>query len=204
MLKSKYIKYIFFIISFLYISCKAQYSLQNYDYGKNLPVGSYCADTFNDFINYEGTWKYTENNKEFSITLQKRTNVYVSLKQIYTDFLVGEYIYKENNVELINTTSNLSSTVLYGNNISGHSFIIDNDYFPVCDDCIPNERRVQLYFSEPSRPHVHAEIVLRYKIENGVQVIKAFLYETLSIRVEGDGLPEHLTVPTGEYILVKE
>ena len=174
---------------FLSISCKAQYSLQDYDDANDLPSGAYCADSFNDFNNYEGTWKSVVNNKEFSIILQKRAHVYYDFEDIYTDFLVGEYIYKENNVEIINTTSNLNTTVSLGNNITGNLFIQDNNDFPVCIGCLPNERRVQLYFKDPTRTHVHAKIVLRHKVENGIQKIKATLYETLSITEEGDNLP---------------
>tara|TARA_R110000823_G_scaffold51179_5_gene127802 strand:+ start:1473 stop:2093 length:621 start_codon:yes stop_codon:yes gene_type:complete len=202
--KFKKMKIYIYILVLLSISCKAQYSLQNYDSANDLPSGSYCADTFNDFNNYEGTWKSVVGNKEFTIILQKRTHIYYDFEDIYTDFLVGEYKYKENNVEIINTTSNLNTTISLGNNITGNLFIQDNNDFPICDDCIPNERRVQLFFTDPTRTHVHALIVLRYKVENGVQVIKATLYETLSITVEGDNLPEHITVPVGVYTLIKQ
>ncbi|MFC4739798.1 DUF6705 family protein [Flavobacterium ponti] len=196
-------KYIY-IIMLISVSCKAQYSLQNHDSAGDLPSGSYCADIFNDFNNYVGTWKAVQGNKELTFVLIKKTYVYYPFKDIYTDFLTGEYIYKEGNQTLIDTTPNFTSTDVRGNNINGNLFIKDNDYFPICDDCFPNERRIHLYFKDPTRTHVHAEIVLRHKVVNGVQLIKATLYETLSITEEGDNLPEHITVPVGEYTLIKQ
>lgn len=98
-------KIVLILVVLLTISCKAQYSLQEYD--NDLPSGSYCADTFNDFNNYEGTWKALQGNKEFTIILNKKTHVYYPFEDIYTDFLTGEYLYKNGSQILIDTRINL-------------------------------------------------------------------------------------------------
>jgi len=85
MLKSKYIKYIFFIISFLYISCKAQtVPLNNTD----TPNGAYEKDLNNILPFWEGTWEGINDNKEYTFQFVKFTH------QLRTT-LSGEYRYTD-------------------------------------------------------------------------------------------------------------
>jgi len=200
-------KKIFLLLIFTVVACKAQtstvYSLQNYDFGSNLPNGAYVKDTYNDFNKFEGTWKYQIANQVFILKLRKKVRFYDNMDNIYIDLLAGEYQYFLNNIEVINTLANLSNdSDVYSNNISGHSFI-PNANFPSCGDCNPTERRVKLSFSDPDRPWVMAYIVLRYLNSNGVEKIDATIYYTSTV-VPDDGTPTTLRVPVGNFVFVKQ
>jgi len=79
----------------------------------------YLKDINNLYANYVGTWKWQDGNREFILTLIKQTKFHFNEgnDDYYEDRIVGYYIYKENNVELINTTNdNLNED--YGLNVN--------------------------------------------------------------------------------------
>lgn len=102
---------------FFTISCKAQTNVINItERCNNNPLNRtdgelYLKDINNLYANYVGTWKWQEGNREFILTLIKQTKFHYNEgnDDFYRDRIVGYYIYKENNVELINTsTDNLN------------------------------------------------------------------------------------------------
>jgi len=200
-------KKIFLLLLFTVVACKSQttsYSLQNYDYGHNLPANSYVKDTYGDFNKFEGTWKHESNNQKFIIKLEKKTYILDEVKKFYVDLLAGEYQYLLNNVEIINTIPNLLiSSSAYSNNIRGNIFLRNSNY-PSCLDCNPNERRVELNFYDPgSYPLTSGYIVLRYINENGIEKIQATIYYSIPLVHDGETfVPPR--VPKGTYVFVKQ
>ncbi len=99
------------IVLFLTISsCKAQSNVINItDWCNNQTSetnGSlYLKDINNLYAPYIGTWKWTQSNREFTLTLIKQTKFHYNEgnDNFYRDRIVGYYVYKENGVELINT-----------------------------------------------------------------------------------------------------
>jgi hypothetical protein len=100
-------------------SCKAQTNTiniteqcnGNYPYISSHDGELYLKDINNLYANYIGTWKWQEGNREFILTLIKQTKFHYNEgnDDFYRDRIVGYYVYKENNVELINTsTDNLN------------------------------------------------------------------------------------------------
>jgi hypothetical protein len=158
-------------------------------------------DITNELNKFEGVWKYTNDGVEFSLFLNKRVHYLIAEDNIYIDMLVGEYIYKVDGIEVLNTTTNSNNPDFFGNNIAGISFI-NKGYFPVCEKCISGERRLTLHFKDPTVDNIFAEINLRHVVENGVEKLEAVLYETVGITEEGD--PEHIKVPSGNYIFIKQ
>jgi hypothetical protein len=103
---------------FFVMNCKAQSNIVNItdceSYSNILKRDGqlYIKDIDNLYNNYIGTWKWTSSNKEFTITLIKQTmfHDHFGSDNYYKDRMVGYYIYKENGVEIINTTNdNLSA-----------------------------------------------------------------------------------------------
>jgi len=199
-------KNLLFILSLFSLSCKAQnpiYSLQSYQPASELPSGSYIKDTYNDFNNFEGTWKYENSNQTLILVFQKKVMYYDSFWSVYKDLLIGEYQYIDNTYN-INTTDNINVILNdpYEHNLSASRFI-RNSSFPSCSDCTENDRRVKLAFTDPGRPWVQAYIVLRYINQSGTEYLHATIFESSTV-VEGDDIPGELRVPIGTYLLVKQ
>lgn len=109
----------FLIILFsITLSCKAQqiYSLRPVEI--NLPENSYEKDTNNELPDYQGTWKGTWNNKTILITFKKITNKYDNDLKYYRDYLIGKFIVKDNNGNILfdNTTLEDNNTKIQGVN----------------------------------------------------------------------------------------
>ena len=86
-----------FILLFIsVIACKAQspiIDIENYKF-RNSKENAYYKDTNNFFNDFEGTWIATKGNKTLKIVLLKKIKSYTG--KIYTDYVSGEYEYKEN------------------------------------------------------------------------------------------------------------
>ena len=94
----------------------------------------YLKDISDVYAPYIGTWKWTEGNKEMTLTLIKQTKYHINTygnDNYYTDRLVRFYIYKENGIVLINTTNddlnkdyglNVSFNILCDSTINSSSF----------------------------------------------------------------------------------
>lgn len=73
----------------------------------NRDDGSLYLKDINDLmIPFIGTWKWTDGNREFILTLIKQTqHHYNSPFDYYKDRIVGYYIYKENGIIIADTSS---------------------------------------------------------------------------------------------------
>ncbi len=166
--------------------------------------GTYYKDTNNVYNQFEGEWLWQSGNNSLRIILQKKEQVYHQVKEwYYEDMLVGEYQYIENGVEKINTLANINSQ---HNNIS-NSDILTTPFFMGCDDCLPNERRVYVSFSDPLAD-LSGFIVFKKMVVNGQQALRmTFRYRGKLIQ-EGQ-MPPPPTIPPGDtpdwdYILIKQ
>lgn len=187
-----------------------------YTYSQNPPIvpieewdgrgvsGTYYKDTNNVYNQFEGEWLWQSGNNSLRIILQKKEQVYHQVKEwYYEDMLVGEYQYIENGVEKINTLANINSQ---HNNIS-NSDILTTPFFMGCDDCLPNERRVYVSFSDPLAD-LSGFIVFKKMVVNGQQALRmTFRYRGKLIQ-EGQ-MPPPPTIPPGDtpdwdYILIKQ
>ncbi len=109
----QYILVVLLFSVFFTISCKAQTNVINItERCNNTPLNRtggelYLKDINNLYANYIGTWKWQEGNREFIIILIKQTKYHYNqrINNYFEDRIVGYYIYKENNIELINTSN---------------------------------------------------------------------------------------------------
>ncbi|HLA54760.1 MAG TPA: DUF6705 family protein [Flavobacterium sp.] len=199
------------IFLFLAIGCKSQSPelpiYNNHEFGD--VHEAYYKDVNNELNPFEGTWEFDNSGTVFRIVLQKKMQFYNAFSHIYEDLLIGEYYYKENNVEKVNTLSLITSppSDLYKHNIVGN-FILGKYTRPQCSDCSESERRISLSFSDPTRivKGLNGEIELRRMDEGNVQKIKLILTKTGNIIITNGITPEYssFNVSFGEYLLTKQ
>ena len=123
--KTIYPQYILLVLIsvFFTISCKAQTNVINItERCNNTPLNRtdgelYLKDINNLYANYIGTWKWQEGNRELILTLIKQTKYHNNVGNVdyYEDRIVGYYIYRENGIEIINTTND--NLLLFSPNI---------------------------------------------------------------------------------------
>lgn len=214
-------KNIIIILSvFLSFSCKSQI-IDRYEssISKGEVNGAYYKDINNFRDQFEGTWVYSEGTTQLTIMIQKRDNLtnFDGLRTYNEDILVGEYRYVENGTEKINTLANINTN--YGNdfydnlkhNLFGDMYLRRSTSYPTCNECAPNEKRMEFSYSEPNydgKGVANGHVVVRKFVENGVHKIKIWFYTTNQIeRRDENGnpiTPAPFKIPFGEYVLTKQ
>lgn len=186
------------------IACKAQTVPLNSNYWE-YPQGTYIKDTFNEMDKFVGTWQYNNGTDILTIVLQKKIHVYDG--EYYFDMLIGEYQYTNNGIEIVNTLSLLNnSNYPINEHYIGGEYIINNDSYPPCINCINNEKRFKLGFGDPERNYLSLSLVLRYLTPNIGEPIKM----TATLISNGGGIipeensPTNPRVPYGEYLMIKQ
>ena len=162
----------------------------------------YLKDTYNDFDNFIGTWKYENGNTSFKIVLEKRIKFQLSNDEYYEDLLVGRYQYIENGIEKANTLNNFPSNA-YDYKILGNS-IIYKTAPPVCDDCFLMERRIRLGVYHPTEEGTYGWLYLRYKNDNGVKKLTTIFKEASDFLGSTSPIPIYMDIPNGEYEMIKQ
>lgn len=166
--------------------------------------GAYYKDVNNLLNQFEGTYVFQNNNTNLKIVLEKRENQNNGLYS--EDLIVGGYQYSYNNQILINTLLNLSSNSpynydykIYGNNI------LNNNHFPICQECVINEKRLRLSFSDPIRK-IYGNLIIRKVNINGQNAIKIKLYGANNkyYVANTNPLADDFIIPSGEYILIQQ
>lgn len=210
-------KSIIFILTsvFISINCKAQ-TIERYglDYGEI--SGAYYKDMTGFHNQYVGTWLYTNGNTSLKLIFQTRNHIAYNTSRIsyYEDVLVGEYQYIVNGVEKVNTLSNLNnqSNGMYDYNLLSISCIFFPNTYPQCNECLPNEKRLEMELNEPSRRTIDGlfnSFVLRAFTENGIQKLKVWFVDESrpNLIFDADGnltMITGFTIPYGEYTLIKQ
>lgn len=196
-------KKIIIISLFLSFACKAQtpeYSLRDNTPVSKMPNNSYEKDIYNDFNKFVGTWSYTNGNKVFSITFQKRTLFFDNLDNIYKDLLIAEYTYSENGLTIVNTLSNLNNPDPYECNII-YRFFSSCNAFPLNSDCISTDTRLQFTFSQPDRLHIDGYMMANYREELGEETLDIYIWQAISFIPDNSNLPTSFTVPIAEHMI---
>ena len=203
----KTISILFLILTF--IGCKAQTApvIKSLDdlYSDNL-TNVYYQDTRDEMSKFAGTWTFSGNNTSLIIKLQKK-EMYCE-NSLCEDLIVGEYQYILNGAEIVNTLSNLTSSLVDGrnHNIAGQHIIPNPTLYVLCDDCQPDERRFLLDFTDPERSYLSLSIVLRY-LPTGVGQparITATLISNGGVIIPTENAPTSPRLPYGEYLLIKQ
>ncbi|WP_333693164.1 DUF6705 family protein [Flavobacterium sp.] len=184
-------------------------------YHRDIDVqGAYYKDLQQDFNRFVGEWKYEQGSTQLIVRIQKKEMQFIDYGYIsvYEDFIVAEYRYIENGIEKINTLSNLliNHSTPFKYNIVANIIIKPVPNNPgVCPNCGPNDVMVKGPFSDPERDifGYEPEVVLRHKIENGIEKI------FLTMTIFGFKLPyadgtvspyDFYNLPAGFYELIKQ
>lgn len=192
------------LIVLLTISCKAQNIVPLDSKRHKTPDNSYFKDLNNELDKFVGTWKFSSNDTIFTIVIQKKEKILINNR--YFDKLVGEYSYVINGNEIVNTIPSFSQTNETKDRNMGGGYISKPNQYPKCDDCAPNERRVDMYFQDPERKYLNSSIVIRYipSSVNNPPKISAKIYEEDMVILPYEGAPEEPRVPYGEYLMEKQ
>jgi hypothetical protein len=184
------------------IQCSAQTKVVNItdrDGTRNLET--YYKDVDNNLDPFVGTWVHTDGNTSLKIVFKKELKYYY--RKHHEDILIGDYQYIENGVEKINTFSRLDSISpdVLDHSISGNT-ICENNYYPKCDDCLPNEKRVKLFLFDPIQK-VSGHLLLRKITVDDKPALKIFKTTTGTPYLVGT-TPKDMIVPDGYYTLIKQ
>lgn len=193
-----YFKYFLLLIT---LSCNAQTPIVNLtDYNGSMEAGSYLKDTNNDLDPFVGTYIYNDGNIYFEVILRK---IIMSYNQrYYEDIIVGEMQYRVNGVDLFNTLANIN--ISYPNqealhNIDGN-YILQNYYKPLCNDCMPNEKRLRLIFDDN---RAYGDVIIQRITVGENNAIKFEPRTRISTRSENDLIITRI-IPNITFIMIKQ
>lgn len=188
-------------------ACKAQpfvVNLKNKGEVMSPTLHHYFKDIDNTLNPFVGEWVYTSGNTTLKIEFVKKTNKHTGYS--YEDVLVGGYEYKVNNVTLVSTLSDINTNY---SNLIDHKIVsfglMNNDFYPVCNDCSVGEKRVIAMFSEPSSS-LKGRLLIQKIIHHNQEAIKITL-RSAGTKYYKQGTtppPDDFVVPSGEYILIKQ
>jgi hypothetical protein len=190
--------YIIFFISTSIFAQSPIIDIEEYTYKSEIE-NAYYKDINNYFNDFEGTWLYTNGNTSLKIVLTKETMQYTG--KFYTDGITGEYQYIENGLEKRNT---LSNTNQYLKGIWS-AFLMKNEFHPICENCQPNERRLNISFSDRTRG-LHGTFIFKKTIINGQIALVGHLLSDGPGHYDEANPPQYfeMAVPSGNYTFIKQ
>lgn len=161
---------------------------------------TYIKDIDNDMDAFQGIYKYTNGDINFTIQLVKKTSVAVG--NHFEDLLIGEVRYKVGLQTLINTLPKINTIYsdVYDHAVVA-SMIVDNNDYGICIDCTPNEIRMRGSMFDGNRG---SAMWLQKEVINGQQALRVnFMIYSSGIRHANDPEEEPI-IPGDEYILIKQ
>ena len=125
----------------------------------------------------------------------------------YGDYLIAEYRYVENGVELINSLPIPIGNDPYSYSMYGSNLTTDGRGFPPCSECVPNARHLIVNMRDPERPGLKGLVRMVRFDEGGVEKIRMKMIKSNDDpRIIGPDYtgPMTLTVPPGVYTFIKQ
>ena len=187
------------------VKCQAQNPIFGLNESRlDQPNGYYLKDINNQLNIFEGTYIYTNGSTTFKIQLVKKVQQFNG--KYYEDLIIGEYQYKVNGIEKINTLTQINT--VYGDQ-KRHSiysnWLVNKDFrYWKCPQCNLNELRLSAVIRDVSADR-SANFTMRRIIEGGQQVIKAKISHVTGVSiVSGEPLPQEFSLPQGEFTLIKQ
>lgn len=187
-----------YFLTILGINCQAQTPIIDLnDRDGNIINGAYYKDTNNLLNQFEGTYILDDGTNYLKIVFQKKTMQYTG--SCYQDLLIGEYQYKENGVEKINTLSRLTTPLqhVFHHAIDGNHFLYNHTPF---DDYTSDNFRFSTAIEVPGG--ISADLDVRKCVVNGQEAIQIFKRTNYYYK-KGDPIPP-LIVPNGFFYLIKQ
>jgi hypothetical protein len=172
------------------------------DRGTDNLTGAYYKD-LNGYLNpFVGTYVYTSGNTSLKIVLQKKTMSSVN-DRYFHDYLVGEYRYVNNGIEVVSTLNNLSQNFsnAWNYNIGGNLIISQGN--TGCFDCVPNEKAWKGGLVDSSTGNT-AELIIRRVTVNGAPAIKIWIMWRMRYKNAIDSALPNPSFDGGYYTLMKQ
>ncbi len=160
----------------------------------------YYKDINNVLNGYVGSWKYETGNDLLLITFTKLVHHYDANFNNYTDYLIGEYKYIENGIEVVNTLNSLSDPAInyLNHNIGGNLILFSS---PVGEFVDGKKSEVWVHFYDPIRPYIEAKAYLDLFV--GTNEFIRLKLRPDGLRLPTPGATAKLRVPFGDYILTR-
>jgi hypothetical protein len=197
--------YILIIISIITLSsCKAQ-NAPLYRAEPDLPEGTHYKDLDGDLSDFVGVWKWQNNDSIVTIKFKKWEDVYDSDYNQYEDYLVGAYKFTVNGSVIEDNLSQLNDNSIFilDHYIAGNT-ILHKTQYPKCENCDDNQRQVFVYFTDPQREYLNSAMVLRYKVEGGIEKMEVVFYSfNYTVQPSIDS-PMVNRIPYGNYTFIKQ
>lgn len=190
--------YISLLLTLSAITCKAQTPIIDINNKNGEYInGAYYKDINNLLNQFQGTYVLNDGVNYLKIVFQKKTMQYTG--SCYQDLLIGEYQYKLNGVEKINTLNKLTSTLpnVYHHSIDGNDYMTNHTPF---DDYTTDNFRLTLGMVIPGG--ITADLDVRKCTVNGQEAIQIFK-RTKQYYKKGDTIPP-IIVPNGFFYLIKQ
>ena len=186
--------YIFIVVVIITLSsCKAQ-NAPLYRADLDLPTGTHFKDFDNDLTDFVGTWK-----------CQKWEDVFFEDTNQYEDMLVGAYKFDVNGSEIQNNLTQLNDQSIYIHDhyLSGNT-ILHRGQYPKCEDCSDDQRQVFVYFTDQQREYLNSAMVLRHRVENGIEKMQVVFYSFNYTVIPTTDSPTENRIPYGDYTFIKQ
>ncbi|APY01395.1 DUF6705 family protein [Lacinutrix venerupis] len=188
------------ITIFTLLSCKAQSPIISLE--EPVPdeiENAYYKDTNNILDPFVGTWVLNDGTKYLKIVFEKK--VMVNTGNYYEDLLIGEFQYKENNIELANTLPKLTDTSI----TNAYDYSIDGNYFKTNQTPFDNTSdnfRMSLVMVEPNG--CVSDLDVRVTTVNGQEAIEIFKRGGIVTIEPGEAASPEPIIPGGFYFLIKQ
>ncbi|WP_225037264.1 DUF6705 family protein [Winogradskyella sp. SM1960] len=188
------------LLLFISLSCKAQSPIINIedDEGDEI-VNAYYKDTNNLLDPFVGTWVLDDGVQYLKIVFEKKEMV--DAGNYYEDLLIGEFQYKENGVELVNTLNKLTESLEYEYHHSIHGNYIKTHYSPF-DEYTSDNFRISLIMGEPTGRASSLDV--RTTIVDGQPAIQIFKRGGIKVLEPGETQSSQPIIPDGFYFLKQE
>lgn len=189
---------IIIILALTSIQCKSQTPIISINGSGEIIPNSYYKDIDNQLNPFIGTWVWNDGTNYLKIVFQKK--VMALTGNYYQDLLIGEFQYKENGIELVNTLQKLIEPLpnVYHHSIDGNLIMTNQTPF---DDYTTDNFRVSLVFGEPNG--IGGELDVRITTVNGQEAIQIFKRSGIITREPGEPVLNPI-IPNGFYYLIRQ
>jgi len=189
------------LLVFISLSCKAQSPIISIEDATAEEIeNAYYKDTNNILDPFVGSWVLNDGTTYLKIVFEKK--IMENTGNYFEDLLIGEFQYKENNIELVNTLPNLTDSTItnvFKYSINGNYFMLNTSPF---EDYTTDSFRMNLSMSEPNG--CFSELDVRVATVNGQQAIQIFKRGGIVTLEPGEPASPEPIIPAGFYFLIKE
>ncbi len=158
----------------------------------------------------EGTWKYSNPDSTTILIIKLKRILNYNFGNHTKDIIIGEWYYKENGVEKINTLADIDVDLpfQFNHRIAAYR-IINTKQRPPCNECDPSEKRVDGTIMDDFLG-VGGDIYFRHLPgvgPNSISVLVHFEGIKYFFNAAGEATNSQFvgsTLPNGKYTLVKQ